>query len=68
MSSKALNNRCEQLPTDIHRVVDIFVEALLKKEVQKVGKGKAKSGSGKVKIWMADDFNTPSGEFKECKA
>jgi hypothetical protein len=68
MSSKALISKYEQLPPDIQRVVDIFVEALLKKEVQKVGKGKAKFGSAKVKIWMADDFDAPLDEFKEYMA
>jgi len=67
MSSEALISKYEQLPPDIQKVVDIFVDALMKKEVPKVAKGKAKFGSAKVKIWMADDFDEPLDAFKEYR-
>ena len=65
MSSEALISKYEQLPPDIQKVVDIFVDALVKKEVPKVAKGKAKFGSAKVKIWMADDFDAAIPGFDE---
>ena len=68
MSSEALITKYEQLPPEIQKVVDIFVDALVKKEVPKVAKGKAKFGSAKVKIWMADDFDAPLDAFKEYMA
>ena len=49
-------------------MVDIFIDALVKKEVPKVAKGKAKFGSAKVKMWMADDFDAPLDAFKEYMA
>jgi hypothetical protein len=68
MTSEALISKYEQLPPDIQKVVDIFVDALMKKEVPKVAKGKAKFGSAKVKMWMADDFDAPLDAFKEYRA
>jgi hypothetical protein len=68
MSSEALITKYEQLPPEIQKVVDIFVDALVKKEVPKVAKGKAKFGSAKVKMWMADDFDAPLDAFKEYMA
>ena len=67
MTSEALISKYEQLPPDVQKVVDIFVDALMKKEVPKVAKGKAKFGSAKVKIWMADDFDEPLDAFKEYR-
>jgi len=68
MSSEALITKYEQLPPEIQKVVDIFVDALVKKGVPKVAKGKAKFGSAKVKMWMADDFDAPLDAFKEYMA
>ena len=68
MSSEALISKYEQLPPDIQKVVDLFVDALVKNEVPKVAKGKAKFGSAKNKIWMADDFDAPLDAFKEYMA
>ena len=68
MSSEALITKYEHLPPEIQKVVDIFVDALVKKEVPKVAKGKAKFGSAKVKMWMADDFDAPLDAFKEYMA
>lgn len=68
MSSEALITKYDQLPPEIQKVVDIFVDALVKKEVPKVAKGKAKFGGAKVKMWMADDFDAPLDAFKEYMA
>lgn len=49
----------------MQKLVDLFLETLVKTSSKVNKKGKAKFGSAKVTIKMSDDFDAPLDAFKD---
>lgn len=64
MKIKSLQAKIENLPPDLQKEVEIFLENLLKKEKDKK-KPKPVFGSAKGEIILSPDFDEPLEDFKE---
>ncbi|WP_373522236.1 DUF2281 domain-containing protein [Aquiflexum sp.] len=64
MNIKSLQAKIENLPPDLQKEVEIFLENLLKKKKDKK-KPKPVFGSAKGEIILSPDFDEPLEDFKE---
>lgn len=64
MDTKSLQTKIENLPPDLQKEVEVFLENLLKR---KKGKKNLKPvfGSAKGEITLSQDFDEPLEDFKE---
>lgn len=58
-----LSKKISLLPEDKIQQLNKYVEKLLQEA--KISKPKAKFGSAKGKLWMAEDFDEPLEDFKD---
>jgi ABC-type phosphate/phosphonate transport system substrate-binding protein len=64
MDTKSLQAKIENLPPDLQKEVEIFLENLLKKKKDKKNL-KPIFGSAKGEITISSDFDEPLQDFKE---
>lgn len=68
MESAELTKKIERLPSQKRAELNNYLDALLKSVEQsgrKANPKKAIFGSAKGKLWMAEDFDAPLGDFKD---
>ncbi len=60
-----LYKKLNHLPSDLKSQVNDFIDFLLNKRKQQIGKKKPKFGCAKGQIYTSPDFDKPLDDFKE---